>query len=596
MIDPTLRHRHIIRIILTLQLIAAALLSAGCHDHSRDALTLHRAEALMEEHPDSALQLIESLPQNARRAPLQEARRTLLETQARIKTNRPIESDSTIARAADYFMREAPGSSDCMKALYYHSQVLQGLHGYDTRSMQPLLPAYKMAEKLGDPLWIARTAEQMGMWYDAAMNDSLSLMYSRISADRYLAAGKELNYLYAMTDIMVTLNKLRQYERSIALVDSLLPLLPADTAHLYVRQYILRNKLEAFEYTRQYAKADSCISLLDRIGLQSGKDAYQYLNSARVKIALGEYDKAQEYIAKSMPHITDMQCRTMLFSTLQLYYAAQGDYGSALAMTDSIAATQTVGILPILRSSTSAIESDYYHQEALMQQATTRMMRIVFCICAVAAIIVAAIGIYAYKQKIRRKNDHIEQQKNQIENSIRQIRELSDLKSQLSDELHERDREIDDLATQLTAEIAGHRKDLQDKISPMLLRQYSIINKICTEFTSTDKDLKTLSIRNSNILGILEQLNQPHFMKDIESMLDSTDADVIKRLRRQLPTLSDAEINIILLTRMNFKKQAIAMIFGVNPAAFYKRISRLQSKIKNSDAPDKDEFLSLFRP
>ena len=579
--------------ILMLQLIAITLLYGACDDHDMTR-TLDEADRIMEDNPDSALCLITSLQSGRGNYGRQEARRVLLETQARIKTDRSVESDSAIAKAAEFFIKKDPGSFDCMRALYYQSQVLKN-NSDNSNILRLLLPSYKMAKELGDTLWIARTAEQLGFYYDQALNDSLSLMYSKISADSYKSAGYELNYLYAMTDQMVTLNKLNEYDRSIVLGDSLLPLLPDDSIHMNVRNYILRNKLEALDYSKQYEKADSCINMMVAMNAFSGNDPYQFLNSARVKIALGDYDKAFEYISKSMEYIQDQQCKVLFFNTLGLYYSGLGDYRSALAMNDSIAAIQTVDILGILRRSTSVIESDYYHQQALIEETNAKVWRNTLIVSAVAFILIATAFVYAYLQKIRRQNERFIMQKKSLDDALKQIGQLVETAVTLRNTITKKDEEINNIESRIDSKTDKEKEDLQSGIFSLFDMQCKVINKICSECISDDESPKALIIRNKNILSILEELRNPKLQNDIENLLNDSQSDIIKRLREQCKNLTEDDICVILLGYARFKPQTIAIILNVKLATVYKRRSRAQEKISESSAPDKSDFLALFK-
>ena len=550
--------------ILMLQLIAITLLYGACDDHDMTR-TLDEADRIMEDNPDSALCLITSLQSGRGNYGRQEARRVLLETQARIKTDRSVESDSAIAKAAEFFIKKDPGSFDCMRALYYQSQVLKN-NSDNSNILRLLLPSYKMAKELGDTLWIARTAEQLGFYYDQALNDSLSLMYSKISADSYKSAGYELNYLYAMTDQMVTLNKLNEYDRSIVLGDSLLPLLPDDSIHMMVA-------MNAF----------------------SGNDPYQFLNSARVKIALGDYDKAFEYISKSMEYIQDQQCKVLFFNTLGLYYSGLGDYRSALAMNDSIAAIQTVEILGILRRSTSVIESDYYHQQALIEETNAKVWRNTLIVSAVAFILIATAFVYAYLQKIRRQNERFIMQKKSLDDALKQIGQLVETAVTLRNTITKKDEEINNIESRIDSKTDKEKEDLQSGIFSLFDMQCKVINKICSECISDDESPKALIIRNKNILSILEELRNPKLQNDIENLLNDSQSDIIKRLREQCKNLTEDDICVILLGYARFKPQTIAIILNVKLATVYKRRSRAQEKISESSAPDKSDFLALFK-
>ena len=88
---------------LTLYLLLSLLLLTGCNDpkHVTDALI--RAEAWMNEHPDSALNLLKGIEQPELQTREHHARYALLYSQALDKNYIDLTSDSLINIAVDYY-------------------------------------------------------------------------------------------------------------------------------------------------------------------------------------------------------------------------------------------------------------------------------------------------------------------------------------------------------------------------------------------------------------------------------------------------------------------------------------------------------------
>ena len=86
-----------------LLLILGALMA--CNDPKPVTDTLHRAEALMNEHPDSAWTLLNTISPDEMGQNRTRALYALLYTQAQDKTYRDETNDSLISVAVDYFRR-----------------------------------------------------------------------------------------------------------------------------------------------------------------------------------------------------------------------------------------------------------------------------------------------------------------------------------------------------------------------------------------------------------------------------------------------------------------------------------------------------------
>ena len=91
------RTHHLYYLLLTL------LLLAGCNDPKHVTDTLTRAEALMNERPDSAWAVLNTLSPDEMGQNRTRALYALLHTQAQDKTYRDETNDSLISIAVDYF-------------------------------------------------------------------------------------------------------------------------------------------------------------------------------------------------------------------------------------------------------------------------------------------------------------------------------------------------------------------------------------------------------------------------------------------------------------------------------------------------------------
>ena len=107
---------------LTLYLLLSLLLLMGCNDpnHVTDALT--RAEALMNERPDSAWTVLNALSPDEMGQNRTCALYALLYTQAQDKTYRDETNDSLISIAVDYY-RDTDDARHKFLSYYYKGGV-----------------------------------------------------------------------------------------------------------------------------------------------------------------------------------------------------------------------------------------------------------------------------------------------------------------------------------------------------------------------------------------------------------------------------------------------------------------------------------------
>jgi len=88
----------------TILLLLGLLLLVGCNDPKPVTDTLHRAEALMNEHPDSAWAVLNTLSADEMGQNSTRALYALLYTQAQDKNYIDETNDSLISIAVDYYL------------------------------------------------------------------------------------------------------------------------------------------------------------------------------------------------------------------------------------------------------------------------------------------------------------------------------------------------------------------------------------------------------------------------------------------------------------------------------------------------------------
>lgn len=140
--------------LIILSLLLAVL---SCTRHSEVSDTLAHADAVMEQHPDSALALLEAIPDSALVTSRDRALHALLLTQALDKNYIDVTSDSLINIAVNYFQNH--GSKEyLMKALFYLSRIDYNIHHY-RQSMMSSMESERISTQLNNPFWSAKNQE-----------------------------------------------------------------------------------------------------------------------------------------------------------------------------------------------------------------------------------------------------------------------------------------------------------------------------------------------------------------------------------------------------------------------------------------------------
>ena len=152
--------------------------------------------AVMEEHPDSALALLDTLDRSRLRTRGAKARHTLLYSQALDKNWIDLSTDSIIKPAVRYYARHG-NLDDRLKAQYYLGRIYQNA-GDNESAMRCFVNAEKYASKCDDAGMAGRLYTAMTAIYYSIYQFEMALEASVNAADYYLLDADTNWYAYKM--------------------------------------------------------------------------------------------------------------------------------------------------------------------------------------------------------------------------------------------------------------------------------------------------------------------------------------------------------------------------------------------------------------
>lgn len=153
---------------ILLSLIFLFGLFSGCAEHSSLQDTLDKAETLMEEHPDSAYTLLQTIDSDALRTRGGRARYALLYTQAQDKNYIDETCDSLISVATDYYQHHGDVRYRFL-SIYYKGRVFYNAGDY-LHAMLYYSEAERLTEELEDDYYAGLLYSQIGDIYSNLNN------------------------------------------------------------------------------------------------------------------------------------------------------------------------------------------------------------------------------------------------------------------------------------------------------------------------------------------------------------------------------------------------------------------------------------------
>ncbi|MDE6410198.1 MAG: hypothetical protein K2K81_08165 [Muribaculaceae bacterium] len=538
-------------IITAITLILHTLLF-GCAEKPDPRLL--SAQRDMDLNPDSIANILLAID-TTRLSGQNKATYYLLLTQSLHKSNRLDSDTRQIDMALNYFNQHGD-DREKMMANFYKGIILQFGNDYEG-AMHHSLIAYDLATKLNDNYWIAKTAESIADLYSLSYLYHDAWEYEEKAIHHYMKAGKMDNHLFAVADHGLSLFNGGREKNGIWLCDSIKKIaLKEDQIelNLYVSHYLLYFYIDKGNLRRAEE------TYVDLLNLGDTFDE-SYLNSMIAQMFF-----KMDNVNKGMLHLKIAHDKAVsLLDSLEYYHTVLRNIDLIPAqctrdnLLDTILYVQNENVKKALKQPLYKASSDYYYNQAELQRykAQTRLIILILSLTILCTILV--LIIFFAKNRLRRKEEKIINLKINYENLIKR-------KDLLSASILKLLRSNFDSLNQLSSDyINGWDNDVQKKI---------ILKRL-------EKELKSWSDSKR--------------VKEIENYLNLYVDDVCNKLRRQCNFLKENELAMIFYLWIGFTPKAITIFLQINIKTLYTNRSRIIVKIEQSNPPDKELFLKLFK-
>ena len=557
-------------VVLVLIVAVLAVCVGGCSD--REAVErLNRAEQVMEEHSDSALMLIQGVDPSRLRNDKDRALYALLRTQALVKNDSVIASDSLIRTAVDYYTRH-PRASYLMKSAFYLGEVQRNL-GNLTSAVKSATQAYDLACQADDAYWIAKSAEQLMFIYNTSFNEVEAQKYAYIAAENYKKSGHRLNYIYSLVDICVCDKNLERYNIALNKIDSIINILPSSSQDpLIAYSHIIRlpiclelkNYDEAFTSLKELLKRSNTCPLPTRV----------YVYQVELYRKIGNLEKAKNLLDSISKMIYNVRDRGIILNEYYNLCKAEQRYEEALKYKDSLVNIQNDEVVKLVNADIALSQKEYYAVNYHSEEQKSKSYRNLIIEILIFSVIVILIILGVLKILVTRKNE-------KIENKIKDILILS---SQLKDKESEQLRILDALT------------DKEKESSSLYKEQWATLNMLCHEyFEKGDSEKTRVSILKS-VEERIKELNSPKSQKSLENSVNKYMHNIILRLRKECDLLkfNEADVKFLTLCCAGFSPRAICLLMNITLNNYYAKRRRLIERIQRHSEDLAEEIKSYL--
>lgn len=292
---------------------------------------LNGIEAYIEEHPEEALKVLESVNREELTTRKLKAKHSLLYSMALDKNYIDVTTDSIIAQAVNYYKYRGT-DEERFKSLYYAGRVYQNAGNIEA-AMEKFVEAERYISNQVDKKIVARLYKAKMVAYRDVFDYPSALEQAQTAARYYLSAKDSIRYLNAVNDIAVLYSQLDDHEseeQHLEILSANLHLLNTHQISTYYAILLNRSLQGPVESTKEalnnYLAAttdesmvnwlcvtdayivlndyQSAVKALDAYLLYEGKqDLSYYWTAATLYEKLGIYDEAlslyKEYLYES---------------------------------------------------------------------------------------------------------------------------------------------------------------------------------------------------------------------------------------------------------------------------------------------------------
>ena len=438
----------------------------ACGDKKAVTDVLNRAEAVMNEHPDSALNLLRTLTFDDFQKEKNRARYALLHSQALDKNYIDVTSDSIISVAVDYYKNENEVRNKFL-SYYYMGRV----HANGERYLQAtscLMESEQLVEEVGDDYLSGLLYSEMGRIYRLYYDYPKSLEAHQKAAEYYERVGKigHRNYMwFYQSTVCRNMNKYDEGER------------------------LLRKVLSSAQDEQDVDLVKSCMGnlvmlLVEQNRMVEAKELYEgeleslvdenYASSsfmgtlATMYASVGDFVKAESYLkrgwGRAMNHTDSISmylCSSEFRDLSNNRYVAYQELLKGVSLQNN--ETQQALQQPILTA-----QRDYLSEKVAFEAYRHRMEKRQNLLSVLLLALLLIVSVYVFfrlLKKIQKKSlqviHHLKMEKKQVE-------EEKDRISLLLEQLDLDKKEADLTITRLKNEVVQNKRRTHSEISSLV--------------------------------------------------------------------------------------------------------------------------------
>ena len=500
----------------------------------------------MNGQPDSAYALLNSLEVERIPKGLLRAQFALLYTQSLEKTDRPMDNDSLISIAVDYYSRKNYPVRKAY-ALFY-----QGCVWVETNNIEASFQSFKQAQDLAmeqkDDYLLGLTLVNLAELYQKQYNFETALAYLKQALAAYKRAEKEKHVCYTL----IMIGKLYLFNN-------------IDSSAFYCRKaYELAVKLQDIEYEYSalmnmysvYVKQKESILAKDllfdnihRFNKDVNKESDMILQISVLYYNMGQLDSARHYVSLMTLDSLEDQKRPGALLLMKLIEEELGNHKAALEYYNQYKSISDE-ILQQHQADDLKKAEERYNREKLKSENYSLKNRvlsmiIVFLVISIVTFVSIHFIVRYLKMSAKFQEEH--------------LMKMSILRED---------------------ELIARSKTRENQLKQIVEHRFSVIKGLLDLSYIRDPHSHKFLERFRHSMALSGKPDET-FFADLLPLMNNFYYGTIDWLKERYPDLIDSEVELICLLFFKFSPQELSVLYGLeHVGAIYTRCSRVAKKLK----------------
>ena len=507
----------------------------------------------MEEHPDSAMMILEGIDIDELSHPGDKALFGLLNLQALDKNHLPLDDDSLIDLSIDYFddmgdIRRLAQSCYCKgRSLFYRKSY--------TLSMVEFFKSLELAENIGDYYLAGMSCRGIADIFNKTYNTSDEVEYAEKELE-YLCLSRRQPYVdYAMLDLCQSLYNNRNNEEMYRLLRQV-----EDSAVMHGDPYLLteakRLKSRVLVTEKDFRTARSLLQEINDDGYGIFQDS---LLLALSLVETGQISEAEK-VLESVTEKEDVLAHVVQFNI----YKKKGDLKAALIENEYLDSVSNLTLKKGISHSLSSSLAEYFELERKTDMAELKAYRFRMMVVILLALIVIGSLSVLICAIIRRHRRQLEE-KMRVAETLKMELELN-----MQDNIQNQE---------IKRALLGDNFQMLDGFG-----------KILMETPDEKKALKKTAEAVGKFLDELSVCGER--TRTLENKVDIAYDNLFSDFREDLPGLKDADYLLYLYSVLHISNATISVLLKEQRVeSVYNRKRRLKDKIKSLEENKSSRYL-----